>query len=162
MKLKFLRRNTREYSRLGRKRKKLQKWRRPKGRDNKMRLKERGRPRVVEIGYKKKQKKKIAIVTSVEEVVKLVGYDSIVLGKIGKKKKIEIAKIAKEKNIEISNLNIDKFLKQVEKEREEREEKKKSSVKKKDKSNSSIKKSKDTSVKDDNKAGSQESGESKK
>ena len=37
---KFLRRNTGSLSRLGKLRRKLQKWRKPKGRDNKMRLKE--------------------------------------------------------------------------------------------------------------------------
>lgn len=117
MKIKFFRRNTGDYSRLGKKRKKLQKWRKPKGRDNKMRLQEKGYPRNVKIGYKKSEKvrgkiegKEVVLVGNVNELEK-AGKDSvIILRKIGKKNKMEIAKKAKEKNIKIKNLDVDKFL----------------------------------------------------
>jgi len=48
-KKRFLRRLTNRYLKLGKKRKKKQKWRKPKGRHNKMREKERGYPAVVSI-----------------------------------------------------------------------------------------------------------------
>ncbi|HLD97927.1 MAG TPA: eL32 family ribosomal protein [Candidatus Nanoarchaeia archaeon] len=118
----FLRRNTTQYSRLGRKRKKLQKWRRPTGRDNKMRLKVKGKGPVVSIGYKKdlrergKSKgmeiKTIKNISDIKNADKKFKYS---LGKIGGKKKIEIAKISKEKGIDFVNFNYNKLLKSVEK-----------------------------------------------
>ena len=39
----------------------------------------------------------------------------IIIGKIGKRKKIEMVKKAKEMKIEIKNLNIEKFLKKLNK-----------------------------------------------
>ena len=57
-KKKFLRRIWKRYSKLGRKRKKEQKWRRPKGRDNKMREKRRGYPITVRIGYRGEKKER--------------------------------------------------------------------------------------------------------
>jgi large subunit ribosomal protein L32e len=121
-KIKFLRRNTGDYSRLGKNRKKLQKWRSPKGRDNKMRLRRKGYPRTVEVGYKKDLKergkiegKEVIIVGNIEGINKAKKENIIILEKIGKKKKIEIAKIAKEKGLKIKNLDIEKFLKENEK-----------------------------------------------
>ena len=49
---KFLRRTWNRYAKLGKGSKKKQKWRRPTGRDNKMREKRRGYPVVVSVGYK--------------------------------------------------------------------------------------------------------------
>ena len=54
--MKFLRRNSDRHSKLGRNRKKKQKWRRPTGRHNKMRDKRRGYPAVVSVGYRKSAK----------------------------------------------------------------------------------------------------------
>ena len=112
----FLRRTWRRYVKLGKGVKKNQKWRRPTGRDNKMREKRKGKPAVVSIGYKsdKKEIKEIVLVNTLKELEK-VGNGPVVIGSIGKKKKIEFAKMAKEKGIKISNLNITKFLKKVEK-----------------------------------------------
>ena len=47
---KFLRRTWDRYSKLGKGRKKLQKWRKPSGRDNKIREKKKGHSRLVDIG----------------------------------------------------------------------------------------------------------------
>jgi len=112
-KKKFLRRNTKDYSRLGKLRKKLQKWRKPKGRDNKMRLKEKGRPPVVSVGYKKPEKlrnkvegKEIKTVFNTEDLNKIEKNQIVLIGKIGKKKKMEIIKMAEEKKIEIINKKI--------------------------------------------------------
>ena len=49
----FIRRIWGRYSKLGKRRKKKQVWRRPTGRDNKMREKRRGYPSIVSIGYQK-------------------------------------------------------------------------------------------------------------
>ncbi|MBS3072708.1 hypothetical protein J4477_02655 [Candidatus Pacearchaeota archaeon] len=115
-KTKFLRRNTNEYSKLGKKRKKLQKWRRPKGRDNKMRLKTKGHPLVVKVGYKqnklhrgKVSGKELKIIRSVNDLSDVNGK-TLQLGKIGIRKKIIIAKICLDKNIKFTNFNPGKFL----------------------------------------------------
>ena len=120
----FLRRKWRAYSKLGKGRKKKQVWRRPTGRDNKMREKRKGRPATVSIGYGTgKYKIKSVVINTVGELEKMNKNQKIILGKIGKKKKLEMAKMAKEKNIEISNLNIKKFLRKNEKVKGEKQNK---------------------------------------
>src|SRR3989344_5276019 len=111
---KFLRRNWNVTGKIGKGRRKKQIWRSPKGRDNKMREKRRGYPVVVSVGYKKEKKLR----GKIEKKDEL-----IILGKIGKKKRIEIAKIAKENNLNIHNLNINKFLEKIEKSKEKKSEK---------------------------------------
>ena len=130
----FFRRVGNRFSKLGKGRKKKQKWRRPTGRDNKMREKRKGYPAVVQIGYKQDGKtrgevneKKPVMVMNVKDLGKIGKNQIGIVGSVGKKKKIEIAKVAKEKKIEIYNLNAGKFLKKVEK---EKKAKKKPEVKK--------------------------------
>jgi len=106
----FLRRTSNRYSKLGKRRKKKQIWRRPTGRDNKMREKRRGYPARVSIGYKKGKKEKMIVINNVRELEKVDKKAIIVMGNIGKKKKIEIAKKAKELKVDLVNLNISKFL----------------------------------------------------
>ena len=115
---KFTRRDSVRYSRLGKNRKKKQKWKRPTGRDNKMREKRGGYPAVVSIGYKtdivtrgKIGDKKMITVNNMKELEKVGKNEIAVLGSMGKKKKLEIAKKAKESKIEIQNLNVNKFIK---------------------------------------------------
>lgn len=108
--MKFLRRTHNRYSKLGKRRKKKQIWRRPTGRDNKMRERRRGYPARVSIGYKNVEKEKKVVISNIKELEKIDRKSIIVIGNVGKKKKIEIAKKAKEMKIEISNLNIKKFL----------------------------------------------------
>lgn len=115
---KFLRRVWMRYSKLGRGKKKKQKWRRPRGRDNKMREKQRGYPRTVSIGYGNKKSLRGNIkglnpikIQNITELEQLKENDIVILGKVGMKKKIEIAKKAKDKKIKIINLNIKKVLK---------------------------------------------------
>ena len=119
---KFLRHTTHKYSKLGLRRKKKQIWRRPTGRDNKMREQRRGHPALVAIGYStdrkergKVDKKTPVMVRNVQQMEKIQKNQIAILGNVGKKKKIEIAKKAKELNIEIYKLNIEKFLKLNEK-----------------------------------------------
>lgn len=118
MTAKFLRRGWERYSKLGLRRKNKQVWRRPHGRDNKMREKRKGYGPVVSIGYRgekvlrdKINDKKAVLVKNLNELLKLKAGEIAILAKIGNKKRIEIAKKAKENKIKIYNLDVDKFLK---------------------------------------------------
>ncbi|MEK6917430.1 MAG: eL32 family ribosomal protein [Nanoarchaeota archaeon] len=115
---KFLRRNSDKFSKLGLRKKKKQVWRSPKGRHNKMRKKRKGYPAVVSIGYATNRKTRGKIdnknqieVNNIKELAGLKNNDIVLIGKIGKRKKIEIVKKLKEMKISVSNLNINKFLK---------------------------------------------------
>ncbi len=116
--VKFLRRSSKRYKKLGRGRKKKQKWNKPKGRDNKMREKRRGCPVVVSIGYRTGKRlrgtlqgKKPIIVKNISDLKKIQENEIAVMGRIGKKRKIEIAQKAKEMKISFFNLNLKKTLK---------------------------------------------------
>ncbi len=127
---KFLRGKWRTYSKLGRGRKKKQKYRKPRGRHNKIREKMKGNPRKVSIGYKKPEKKKrVIVIFNIQGLLELNRGEKIILAKIGNKKKLEIVKKAEEKGIEIVNLNIKKFLNKIKKQIEEKEKKKKEKTK---------------------------------
>ncbi|MDE1848626.1 MAG: hypothetical protein KGH55_01180 [Nanoarchaeota archaeon] len=122
MTTKFLRRGWSRYSKLGLRRKKKQIWRRPHGRDNKMREKRKGYPSVVSIGHRKEKnsrgkinEQKTIVVRNINELKKTGKGEMAVFGKIGKKKKIEMAKFALENKIQVHNLNINKFLKEQKK-----------------------------------------------
>jgi large subunit ribosomal protein L32e len=126
---KFLRRIWTKYSKLGRGRKKKQKWKKPKGRDNKMREKRRGYPKTVNIGYgnSKKMMEKTKIIRNIKDLENISPKSAIIIGNIGKKKKLEIIRKAQEKNMVIKNVNAKKFLKKnklKEKKKEEIKEKK--------------------------------------
>ncbi len=119
---KFIRRNWTKASRLGKGRKKKQVWRAPKGRHSKTRLKRKGYPVKVMIGFKQKNKERnmiknqrIVTVNNLKELEKIRKGEIAVIGKIGMKKKIGIAKRAKEKGIPIHNLNVNKMLKKIQK-----------------------------------------------
>jgi large subunit ribosomal protein L32e len=99
-----------------------QKWRRPTGRDNKMREQRTGYPAVVAIGYKtdKKERGKMegkepVTINNIADLSKVKKNDVVILARTGKKKKMEIAKKAQEAGIQIQNLNARKFLKKNEK-----------------------------------------------
>ena len=107
---KFLRRTWCRFAKLGKGRKKKQVWRRPTGRDNKMREKRGGYPAVVSVGYcsdkesyGKIKEKTPVMVYNIKDLEK-VGKENIALiANVGKKKRAEIETKAKEMNIEISN-----------------------------------------------------------
>jgi ribosomal protein L32E len=114
---KFLRHTKHKYSKLGLRRRNKQVWRRPTGRDNKMREQRRGHPALVAIGYStdKKERGKIedktpVMVRNVEQMTKIGKHQIAILGNVGMKNKIEIVKKAKELKIDIYKMNIDKFL----------------------------------------------------
>ena len=124
-KAKFLKRDTKRFSKFGKKRKKLLSWRKPKGRDNKMREKRRGYPCVVKIGYKDRNKEEIKIISNMKDLDGLEKNEKIILGNIGKKKKIEIIEKAKELKLNFENVNISSFLKKLEKTKKDAGENKK-------------------------------------
>jgi large subunit ribosomal protein L32e len=132
---KFLRRKVHAYSKLGKGRKKKQVWRKPTGRDNKMREKRKGYPATVSIGYGSEIKTKGMLkektpvtIRNIADLKKLNKKDIAVIGAVGKKKKLEIATEAKKMKIEIYNMNPDKFI-----EKNKKPEKKKKEEKKDDK-----------------------------
>jgi large subunit ribosomal protein L32e len=110
--MKFLRRDSFRTARLGGNIRKKKKWRKPTGRDNKMREKRRGYPAVVSIGYRKARKlrdtnmnKNIVLVSNIEELQKIdASKSSVIFAKIGKRKRIEMLKIAQSKGIHVMNI----------------------------------------------------------
>ncbi len=119
----FLRRSWTKYSKLGRRRKNKQTWRKPTGRDNKMREKRRGYPLTVSIGYGTDKKERGLLkekspvrIENVKDLEKMGKNNIGILSNVGKKKRIEIARKAEEKKIEFSNFNASKFLKSLKKE----------------------------------------------
>lgn len=128
----FLRRRWYSYGKLGKKRKTKQVWRRPGGRDNKMRDKRRGYLASVSIGYGtnktlrgKIQGKTPVQVYNVNDLKKINKKEIAIFGKIGKKKMIEMAKYANEHKIEVENLNLNRFFKRFNKKTEVNTETKK-------------------------------------
>ncbi|PJE81169.1 50S ribosomal protein L32e [Candidatus Pacearchaeota archaeon CG10_big_fil_rev_8_21_14_0_10_32_42] len=114
----FLRRDVTRFSKFGKGRGKKAKWRRPTGRDNKMREKRKGYPAVVGIGSRTMKKirglfeeKKPIKVMNLQDLEKIGKNEIGVVGNVGNKKKIEISKKAKELKIKLKNLNSEKFLK---------------------------------------------------
>ncbi len=87
--MKFLRRDWSRYSKLGKNRKKKQKRKKD---------------------YGKIENKIPTIIRNLNDLEKIKKDEIAVIGKIGKKKKIDVAKKAKEMKIQIHNLNIKKFL----------------------------------------------------
>ena len=115
---KFIRRVTHRHSKLGKGRKKKQTWRSPKGRDNKMREKRKGYSPVVSIGYGTEKKtrgqvkgKVPVLVNNIQDLEKIKKDQIVIVGSVGKKKKIELAKKIKEMGLEVANVNVKKILK---------------------------------------------------
>ena len=101
---KFQRRDTVRYSKLGKNRKKLQKWRKPKGRDNKMREKRKGYPKSPSIGYKKPASIKQILVYNLKDLNSVDKKKPVILAKVGAKKKLELIKKASELQLNILNI----------------------------------------------------------
>jgi len=114
--MKFLRRDWKRHSKLGKKRKKKQTWRRPTGRDNKMRERRKGYPKTVEIGYKNKESKtKEIFVYNLDDLKNVGKGEKVFMGKVGKKKRMEILREGGKMKITFENLNLKKILKQIKK-----------------------------------------------
>jgi large subunit ribosomal protein L32e len=118
---KFQRSDVNKYLKLGLKRKNKIKYRKAKGRDNKIRLKMKGHLRNVSTGFRTAKKErglinglKPVLVYNLADLEKVKEGEIVIVGKIGTKKKSEIAKKAQEKKIQLANLNPKKFLKTLE------------------------------------------------
>lgn len=110
--MQFQRRGWYKHKRIGKGKKRMVGWRKPKGRDNKMRENRKGRPPIVSIGYKnKKENKKRVMIYNLNDLENIKKGDVVILGKIGRKNKIEIAKKGQEKGIIFQNINLKKLLK---------------------------------------------------
>ncbi|MFZ5955016.1 MAG: eL32 family ribosomal protein [Nanoarchaeota archaeon] len=106
----FLRRNCNRHIKLGSRQKTKQKWRGAKGRDNKIRLKQRGYPAKPSIGWGSDKKAKNKIngmevkkIENLNQIDLIKKGEQIIIRKIGKKKREEIIKKANEKGIIILN-----------------------------------------------------------
>jgi len=172
-KRKFLRRDWQKRIKLRNRRKKL-KWRRPKGRDNQMRLKRKGYAPVVSIGYGTKKStrnlihgKKPVIIYNLNELLAVQADKMPILSAtLGAKKKIEIARKAIEKKIKILNFNPEKFLADIEKNKEDKKKAEEDEKKKKEKQAAKEKKVKEekkkTEVKEEKKEEPENKGEESK
>jgi large subunit ribosomal protein L32e len=149
-KKKFIRTVWRNYSKLGRRRKNKQKYRRARGVDSKMRLKMKGHTRNVSIGFGTNKKQRHLVrglsvkkVYNIEDIKNLGKNEAGIVAKVGNKRRIEIANYAKNNKIKLLNLNPEKFLSRIETEKEKRkEEKLKRSKKKEEKEKKPIKEKK--------------------
>jgi len=90
--------------------KRKQKWRKERGRHNKIREKRKGRIRKVEIGYRTAQRtrdtvdgKKPIFISNLADVQKVKKHDLVIIASIGRKKRMEIE--AKIKEIEAKIIN---------------------------------------------------------
>ena len=127
----FQRTKYRAYVKLGSGQKSKLKYKRAKGRHNKTRQKWRSRPPMVEVGYKNPvaqrnliNNKIQVLVFNVQDLAK-VGKDSIaIIAKVGNKNKIMMAKEIQKRKIEVLNLNVNKFLKNVERKEKIKQEQK--------------------------------------
>jgi|SRR3989338_5158234 len=108
---KFIRTDYERHSKIGKRRKKLQVWRRPKGRHSKIRKKRFGYPTMPTVGYKS-PRKELGKIQGLQPILvhnlgdlKKAGKNSIIiLARVGAKNKIELIKKAQEMNFKILNI----------------------------------------------------------
>ncbi|MDP3027362.1 MAG: eL32 family ribosomal protein [Nanoarchaeota archaeon] len=119
------------YSRLGRRRKKLLKYRKARGRDSKVRLHMKGHLKNVEIGFKSEKSKRgliegkmPVVVYNLKDLNRLKEKEIGIIGKIGNKKRIEIADYCIKNKIKVLNLNPEKFLAGIEEQKNKKKEEK--------------------------------------
>jgi len=116
MSKKFMRQETHRHLKLGRKRKKARTWRRPKGRDSKMRLQMKSYPSSPTVGYKTKRELagKInglipKLVHNSTDLSRLTKKNiAIIAKKIGAKKRMEMLDYAREHKIQVLNSGVKK------------------------------------------------------
>ncbi len=108
---KFIRQEYLRHSKIGKNRKKLQKWRRPKGRDSKMRLQRKSYPASPSVGYKKPRTERGKIngavpvlVHNLKEMKNINKNSALIIASVGSKRKIELTKYASENKIKILNV----------------------------------------------------------
>ncbi len=129
----FLRRDSRRFKKFSKGKGKKAKWRNPTGRHNKIREGKKGYQPRVKIGYGNPVQPELKEIVRINNLLDLnkINKKSALLGKIGKKKKIEIAKAAKEKKIKFLNFNPDSFLRKEERASKKNKKEEKETEKKK-------------------------------
>ena len=120
MKKKFLRRDASRFAKFGKGRGKKAKWRNPTGRHNKMREGKKGYSAVVAIGHRKTQGEKPVVIMNAKDLEKLKKGVKALVGRTGKKKKIEIGKKAIELKVQLENMNPKTFLNKNDKKKSEK------------------------------------------
>ncbi len=107
----FVRSNTMRFLRLGKNRRKLLKWRRARGKSNKMRLGRAGHPSVPKVGFKTPSKEagKVdglfpKLVHNVKELESIGKNEIAIIARVGARKKLEMIKKADELKIKILNM----------------------------------------------------------
>lgn len=111
MSRKFLRVDSLRISRLGRNRPKLRKWRRPRGKSNKLRLRRAGYPSSPTVGHRTPNKfaGKISglvpvLVHNLKELESAGKNNIVIIARVGARNKMGIIKKAGEMNLKILNL----------------------------------------------------------
>lgn len=107
----FVRTDSFRHLRLGKKRRKLQVWRRPRGTRNKLRLRRVGHPSLPMVGHRspKSESGKIKglvplLANNVADIEKATKENIIIIARVGAKKKLEMIKKIQEKGLKIANL----------------------------------------------------------
>ena len=113
---KFIRTDYWRMSRLGKGRRKLQVWRRARGKHSKLRRRRKGYPAIPLIGYKKSRKDSGKVLGMIPVMVNNMvdlekiksGQGAVISSRLGAKKRIEIIKKAESMKVRILNLKEDK------------------------------------------------------
>ncbi|MEK6872532.1 MAG: eL32 family ribosomal protein [Nanoarchaeota archaeon] len=124
-----------KYSKLGLRRKKKVVYRKPRGRDNKIRLNMKGKLRKVKVGFKSSkeerglikkngQKKFPFMIYNIKDLKKIRENNIGIIANIGDKKKKEISEYALHNKVYLLNLNPKKFLAGLEKKKKKTKEEK--------------------------------------
>ncbi|MEI6731197.1 MAG: eL32 family ribosomal protein [archaeon] len=107
----FVRTDSFRHLRLGKKRRKLQVWRRPRGTRNKLRLKRVGHPALPTVGHRtsKAESGRLKglyplLVNNLQDIDKATKENIIIIARVGAKKKLEMIKKIQEKGLQIANL----------------------------------------------------------
>lgn len=167
-KTKFLRLGYSQYSKLGLRRKKKQKYRKAKGIDNKVRLKMKGHLQNVNIGFRNKKSERGLIkglkpvhVKNISDIERLKKEEIGILAKVGSKNKKEIADYLLKNNLKLLNFNPKIFLEKLEAELKEKQEKKKSKEEKIKEKEKKLKENEKKEEKKEDKKGLEENIENK-
>ena len=112
MKKKFIRQDSSRYSKIGKNRKKLQKWRKPRGRHSKIREKRKSYPGYPTIGHRtsRKDSGKIknlspVLINNLKDLESIKkGSIIIISSRVGARKKLEIIKKAEESKMPMLNV----------------------------------------------------------
>lgn len=111
MNRRFIRPDTCRFSRMGKNRRKLQKWRRVRGKSNKIRLNRRGYSSAPKVGFKTEKSKagKVnglipRLIHNIDELRALGKNEAAILARIGARKKLELIREAEKSKIRILNL----------------------------------------------------------